>query len=168
MQTIQCRIATKEDAAEIARVHDASRRNAYRAILSEPQLSALTVEERSSYWREQILISDQKDMRIIVAEQERIRGFISVAARRGSNSAEIDRIYVEPEYARNGAGRALINYAFDYLRDYGFEKAVLWTFDENNPARRFYEAIGFTTDGAQRKCSEVPKEIRYAIKIAPW
>lgn len=165
----ECRIAVPDDAAAVARIHDASRRSAYRGLLTDDQLNAMTLDERTEFWRQIIVLGDQKDMRVfvLVASDGLISGFISLKVQRGKNRGELDRIYVYPDESRKRRGSALIKCGLDYLRDYGFQKATLWTFEANSSARQFYDAMGFKPDGAERKWSGMPKELRYAIVIEP-
>jgi putative acetyltransferase len=59
----------------------------------------------------------------------------------------IDQLYVLPGEQRRGVGRALLEVAKS-----NFPTLLLWTFQANEGARRFYEAHGFElaklTDGA--------------------
>ena len=55
------------------------------------------------------------------------------------------------------------------LRDRGAQTAVLWTFEGNDAARRFYEMRGFTLDGAKRTIDvgqELPI-VRYRKPLTP-
>jgi ribosomal protein S18 acetylase RimI-like enzyme len=62
--------------------------------------------------------------------------------------ATVEYLYVEPEMTGRGIGSALLKYAKERL-SHGFS---LWTFQENDGARRFYERHGLRiirlTDGA--------------------
>jgi GNAT superfamily N-acetyltransferase len=59
----------------------------------------------------------------------------------------IDQLYVLPEAQRRGNGSQLLQKAKD-----AFARLHLWTFQRNQPARRFYETKGFVlvreADGA--------------------
>src|ERR1044072_1786272 len=62
----------------------------------------------------------------------------------------IDQIYVLPQAQRRSVGSQLLQKAKD-----AFARLHLWTFQRNQPARRFYEARGFVlvreTDGADNE-----------------
>lgn len=167
--SITCRAAVPDDAAAVARVHDASRRHAYAGLLTEAQLNAMTLEERTKFWRDRIVLAGQSDFRVFVANSDaEVCGFVCVESNRARNVAEIDRIYVLPAWFGQGVGRALMTCALDYLRDYGFEKVRLWAFCDNAPAHAFYVKVGFKLDGAERKWPSMPKEVRFARGIEPW
>jgi ribosomal protein S18 acetylase RimI-like enzyme len=78
-------------------------------------------------------------------EDGRVLGFAALAA------DELTHIYVEPEAQGRGIGGALIDRAKERRPD-GFE---LWVFQQNEPARRFYERRGFVlvreTDGSENE-----------------
>ena len=59
-------------------------------------------------------------------------------------------IYVSPEFARRGVGRALVEASA--ARAQGRYRALtLWVLTANARARRFYEACGFVADGAHQQ-----------------
>jgi putative acetyltransferase len=62
----------------------------------------------------------------------------------------IDQLYVRPGYQGQGVGSALLAVAVSQS-----DELELWTFQENNRARRFYEAKGFVamreTDGSDNE-----------------
>jgi GNAT superfamily N-acetyltransferase len=82
-------------------------------------------------------------------------------------------IYLAPEAIGRGIGRALHDWALDDLRERGCIEATLWVLRENQPARRFYEAAGWRTDG-EPKDEELAggtlHEVRYrrGIVQAEW
>lgn len=169
MSKFLLRQATPDDATSIALVHDTSRRKAYAAILGDAQLNAMTLDERTKFWRERIVLSASEDRTIFVAtENATICGFIAVEGSRKQNHAEIDRIYVLPDVAGQGLGRELITAGVNHLRDFGFERVRLWVFEKNVAAQGFYRKMGLAPDGAERKLPSFPKELRFAKALEPW
>lgn len=87
---------------------------------------------------------------IWLAEGEgRILGFLAIAHSRRNGWEVLERLYVEPDAQNQGVGTALLEQA-KALRPDGL---VLWVFQKNTGARRFYERHGFRlvklTDGAE-------------------
>jgi putative acetyltransferase len=95
------------------------------------------------------LVADQE---VWVAEDEgRVAAFMVLGER------AIDHLYVEPDRAGAGLGSALLEHAKG-RRPHGF---TLWTFQENERARRFYERHGLRavllTDGEdnEERCPDM-------------
>jgi GNAT superfamily N-acetyltransferase len=64
----------------------------------------------------------------------------------GSVSVEgefLRTLYVLPSHQSRGTGSALHDLALERLRDRGYERAKLWTLEENWAARQFYERRGW-------------------------
>jgi GNAT superfamily N-acetyltransferase len=83
-------------------------------------------------------------------------------------AAEVLALYLDPEAVSKGVGGALLSHAVADFRQRGFRRATLWVLESNERARRFYEAAGWTPDGA-RKSEERPgfllHEVRYQISL---
>lgn len=174
------RPATTDDACAIAGVHQASRQQAYRSILSDRLLNAQTLAEREKYWKEQTALAFSSDVEIYVAEHEaespEIVGFIVLLKHncfddlnslgldtdcKDQAMGEIDRIYVHPGLIGNGVGRALMSHALQRLKTLGCTKAFLWVFEANPRARRFYQSMGFSSAGCKRQIMPYPHDLLY-------
>ena len=68
---------------------------------------------------------------------ERILGFATVAP------GWLEQLYVDPDHLGEGIGRRLLELAKERQPD----GLLLWTFQVNDRARRFYERNGFTVVG---------------------
>jgi len=79
-------------------------------------------------------------------------------------TGEVSLIYLEPQAVGKGIGRALFARAVTDLQQRGYAQAILWVLETNARARQFYEAAGWTADGAS-KTEEWPglvlREVRY-------
>jgi ribosomal protein S18 acetylase RimI-like enzyme len=75
-----------------------------------------------------------------VAEEDgRLLGFVAIRRSRRNGWEVVEKIYVDPVAQNRGIGSALLDQA-KALRPDGL---VLWVFQENTGARRFYERHGF-------------------------
>jgi ribosomal protein S18 acetylase RimI-like enzyme len=147
---LRLRRATPADAAALAAVEVASWRAAYRGMMPDAFLDALSEAEKTAHWRENLLKHGQLGRkRVVVAlVDERIIGFVRVGAEHEDSEAGlVYLLYVLPEYWRRGVGRRLISAALDELRDLGLSYAMLWVLRDNQRARRFYEMQGWLEDG---------------------
>jgi len=168
---VTVRAADPHDAASIARVRVESWRWAYRGILPDALLDAMSVDDTERTWRRSILTDES--IRVFVAETaDAAVGFVSASPSRDDDAregtGEIAAIYVVPERAGAGGGRAIMAVAEDALRADGFVRATLWVLRDNAPARGFYEHRGWTWDGTtgthQVECDHLPV-VRYAADL---
>jgi ribosomal protein S18 acetylase RimI-like enzyme len=131
---VRLRRATFEDAGAIAEVFIAS----FGLLTFLPRLH--TDDEHRAFIANVVLPQEE----VVVAEDEAgVAGFIAMA-----HGDLIEHLYVRPERQRRGIGTALLDEAKARMPG-GFR---LWVFQENEPARRFYERNGLAvlelTDGS--------------------
>ena len=114
----------------------------------------------------------QPNALVLVAELESLLGFCASGPSRDADATlatgEITALYVEPERWRTGIGRALIEATLRSAPERNFAKLTLWVLSGNLPARRFYEASGFSADGvtkAELRSGFSLHETRYARAI---
>jgi ribosomal protein S18 acetylase RimI-like enzyme len=161
--TIKVRDATADDIAGIAQIHVDAWRAAYRGHIPDTVLDALNVEDRARMWRGNL--GRASPSRLIVTDP--LTGFCFHGPSRDGEDgvAEIFAIYVRPDCWRQGAGRALCERAEHDAIGRECKALTLWVLKTNDPARRFYERVGYAADGAERintrlTASSLP-EMRY-------
>ncbi len=165
------RDATPSDARAIAEVHVASWRWAYRDDLPAEFLDGLSVDDRERGWVEW-LDPDPGAGTMVVQQRDRIVGFCSFGPSHDDGAtertAEVLTIYLLPEAAGRGIGRDLFASAVERLRALGYDRAMLWVMASNDRSRRFYEAAGWSWDGAASEhrfdCANLPI-VRYATDL---
>lgn len=170
---MRIRPATREDARPIAEVHVASWRHAYRGLLPDDYLEKLSVDEREAQ-RLAWFADPRSSSGVLVAEDDagRVVGFATFGPSRDDDApmgtGEVPAIYVDPAEVGTGIGRQLIEETAAALREAGFTRATLWVLEENESARRFYESVGWTWDGAVSThdfdCANEPV-VRYAVDL---
>jgi len=147
------RTATAADAASIAQIHVETWRVAYRGQIPDAVLNGLDVGRRTVLWQERLA---QRRGAVFVAEDgDSIKGFCDLVPSRDKDAdartvAEIGGIYILPQHWRKGTGRALCNRALATARQQDYTAVTLWVLASNDGARRFYEAMGFSLDGAAK------------------
>jgi ribosomal protein S18 acetylase RimI-like enzyme len=165
------RTANAADAQKVAQIHVETWRTAYRGQVSDAVLDSQSVERRAAFWRERLT---QAKGSVFVAENGDVIGFCDLVPSRDRDASqlvgEIVAIYVHFQHWRRGAGRALCDCALAEARRRGYEVVTLWSLASNSSARRFYEAMGFSLDGATKteKASDGSElhEVRFRRRVA--
>jgi len=165
------RRATGADAQAVAAMHVGAWRTAYRGIVPDPILDEMDVASRArrySFDRR----GHADPVTWIAADGEIVIGMVSIGPSRDDDLpelGEVQALYVEPGRWRSGAGSDLMATAEALLIEAGFREALLWVFRDNDRARRFYEATGWSSDGRSKDVQIGGREIaevRYRKRLA--
>lgn len=167
------RPAMSRYADRLAFVHVRSWQSAYRELLSQDYLDALTPEQRVRSWRRTLADTDWPRRGTVVAEDGDLVGFACIGPSRDAvpvHVGEISSMYVLPAHWGAGVGRRLMAAALASLRSAGCTEAQLWVLDTNARAIRFYESGGWRADGGA-KTDEIGgvtiTEVRYRCELRP-
>ena len=142
-QGIRIRQAADSDARAIAQVHVDSWRSTYAGIVPAEHLDRLSYDAREANWRR--ILADRRQI-VFVAEATdgRIIGFSSGGPERSNDAdyrAELYAIYLFESHQRHGVGRRLVAPLCEWFLSRDWHSMLLWVL-EDNPSRRFYEALG--------------------------
>jgi len=102
-------------------------------------------------WRERIADAVAANFRsphvtVFVAETGgRVIGYASAQFNPdgGSEVGIVGYNAVDPDFRRQGVGRALVQRVVDHLKAQGARVLQVWTLERGEPARRLYESLGF-------------------------
>lgn len=167
------RRARPDDAEAIADAHIRGWQTAYRGLVPDAVLDGFSAERRIAWWNEELARPDsstEPTTTWVVEAPDGVAGFVYTGpARDGpvappAGAGEVFAIYLRPERRGQGYGRVLFAAATADLEQRGLTPLVVWVFEANPPARRFYEAAGFRADGARHAIDfdgVVVPEIRY-------
>jgi ribosomal protein S18 acetylase RimI-like enzyme len=137
--------ASLQDAEGIAAAHVSAWQTAYRGIVSDAFLDAMSVDDRTSRWR--ALLSDQQCSILVAKVHEQVLGFVRYGKHREERSspeeAEIWTMYVHPKAWRGGIGRSLMTAALSALDQRGYLSTWVWVLAANHQAITFYSSCGF-------------------------
>ncbi len=147
------REASLSDVTGVARVHVDTWRSAYRGLMSEAFLAAMSYADRERIWTQNLSNSARQSFLFVAeAPSGQIVGFASGGPERTHRQdypGELYALYVLQEYQGQGIGRALMAVASGKLLERGLESMLIWVLAGNQPARRFYEALGGVPAGEQ-------------------
>lgn len=134
------RLAAGDDLAAVASVYARSWRHAYRGIVPQGFLDALS----EGFW--QLGLEQSADRTFVAREGGETVGVCTYGPARVEafvGWGEVVSLYVLPERTGGGIGSKLLDAALGALAAEGFERAYLWVLTDNAPARAFYERRGF-------------------------
>lgn len=142
------RDATPDDAARVGEVHHRAREEAYPAFLPPERVNTRTIAERQAQWLE--FARDPgygRDRFLVVLEapREGIVGFAGGGPQRHGDPAfpgEVWSIYLRRAHRGQGNGRRLMSAVASRLHGAGYPALIVWTQQQNAPARGFYENLG--------------------------
>jgi ribosomal protein S18 acetylase RimI-like enzyme len=164
MTEARVRAATVDDAPVIADIHVRGWQMTYRGLVPDAALDRLSIERRQVGWHDIIERQAQAldagdhamtDRTWVVEADGLVVGFAatgpgrSESAKPPDGAGEIHSIYIARGSSGRGFGRALFAHAVEDLQTRAFEPIVVWVFEANAVARRFYEAAGFRADGVR-------------------
>jgi GNAT superfamily N-acetyltransferase len=154
---MRVRRASRQDARAIAEVHVRAWRSAYRGLVPDQLLDALSIEERERAWTEVLGGTGGSSFTLVaVVGDGRVVGFCTASTPSrdedaSESTAEVMATYVDPEHWRAGVGGSLLQSTLAELRRTRFRDATLWVFADNGPARAFYREFGFEPNGRERR-----------------
>lgn len=150
IKEIQLRRATVADAEALAAIRIEGWRTAYRGMIPDSYLDEMSLDENLLHWRAilQALPAKQDSLCVYVAvTDEEVVGFVSamkLSEAKLNKDAEINAIYIRPQYQRCGIGKRMLHKAARSLKEMGCHSCVIWVIEGNHPARHFYEEMGGT------------------------
>jgi L-amino acid N-acyltransferase YncA len=166
VSSMRIRDAVVEDAGQIAGIHVRSWQFAYRGIVPDDVLDALSTEQRRAFWVEELVRSSRRTL--VVEVDEAIAGWAAFGPCRDADApaaVEVYGIYLDPAFLRRGLGKLLWAAACRAMAADGHARAAVWVVSANDRARRFYESMGGVLDDSASKVVEregVPlPQVRY-------
>jgi GNAT superfamily N-acetyltransferase len=154
---IEYRAAKVEDAARIATVEVLAQQIAYRHFLPASHLDNMSVSDRTQVWYG-FIQSDDPTQVIVAAHDERVIGWMRIGKYSNPEMGYIFDLFVLPDYWGKGIGEGLMYEAHQVFNDNGHKAALLYVFEANMRARRFYDRLGWSPDGRvyDKEISGVP------------
>ncbi|WP_449316806.1 N-acetyltransferase family protein [Rubneribacter sp.] len=143
-QRIVRRLNSGDDLRAVAGVYAASWRAAYRGLVPQAYLDALSPDD----WTGSLAARARRTW--IACEGGEVVGVSTYGPARDEaffSWGEVVSIYVRPEHLHAGWGSRLLQASLDALSAEGFASVCLWVLEGNAAARAFYERCGFVCNG---------------------
>jgi GNAT superfamily N-acetyltransferase len=162
------RKATRDDASQIADVHVASWRDAYRTVLDPAFLAGPIERNRLEAWTARLDNQEEHEQITIAVDAEVAVGFVCVVGDQNPKWGQwVDNLHVRPHYRGRGIGAILLKSAASWVaRRYPSSGLYLWVFEANVRARRFYERLGGRT--VEKGVSNIPSAHGAVILRLHW
>ena len=166
---ISIRHARPGDAGEIAQVHDASWRDAYRGVIPGVELERMIARRGPNWWHTAILRGTGL---LVLESDEEIVGYSTYGRNRVPSmpySGEIFELYLQPEHQGLGLGRRLFNAARRELAEHGYLSTIFWALADNDKALAFYRSLGGQTirRAEERFGSDMLTRVAFGFVSAP-
>ncbi len=157
MSNYQVRPATLRDAKAIAQIHTASALEAYRGIVPDDQLKAMSsVEKRQAYWREAIEYCEPQVH--VAIDGDKIVGFVGFDRSRDEKSRQTTgEVWpsMRPFALEQRCRRDAVGCSREGLQEEGCTNVTVWVPLRNERALRFHEMAGFKREMSTAKTTPV-------------
>ncbi|MGW3413150.1 N-acetyltransferase family protein [Streptomyces sp. NPDC000888] len=175
---------TLDDCLRVAEIRIRGWQTAYKGLIPQSYLDALSVEEDAARRRERFGRGGTEIVNLVAVgapprplrhwgRDGEVVGWVCHGPYRDgevrTGDVELYAIYVHPDRAGDGVGQALLSESVERCAAAGHGRMLLWVLKGNTRARRFYERAGFTPDGAEEPFDvdgvAVP-EVRYVRALS--
>ena len=85
----------------------------------------------------------------VLMDGEKLIGSVAVK-KCGKKEAELKRVFLAPSYRRRGLGRKLSLWAYEWARERGCKKMMIWSDTEFEAAHHLYRGLGAEDTGRRR------------------
>jgi GNAT superfamily N-acetyltransferase len=138
---IDVRPARAADAGQLADVYAASWREAYSGIIPAVTLERMIVRRGAGWWRD---ILSRRAVLVLDVDGT-VAGYASFAPARGRShpsAAEVQELYLRPEYQGIGLGVRLFSATLKRIKSRGYVRVLVRALAENDRANGFYTRYG--------------------------
>ncbi|NEC89852.1 GNAT family N-acetyltransferase [Streptomyces sp. SID12501] len=169
---ILVREMTLDDCDRVPGIRIRSWQHAYKGLMPQPYLDALSVTEDAERRRTFFVRAGSEVVDLVAERAGEVIGWACHGPYRDgeirTDDAELYAIYVDTGQFGAGVGQALLREAVRRCADAKHPRMLLWVLKGNGRARRFYERAGFAADGAEEPFDvdgvAVP-EVRYVREL---
>ncbi len=166
MSNIEIRKACPGDEKILAYIQTESWKAAFADILSAEELTRCTDTAKAEEMYRRVIETGRVSM-IIEYADGRPHGIAAWGANRcdmGENVAELICIHSLPDKWRMGYGSVMMSHVLEQMKQAGYSDVILWVFEDNARARRFYEKHGFTLTEQAKQANGIT-EVMYSRKL---
>lgn len=158
--------AKSGDEEVLAYIQTESWKSAFKNILNKEVLNECTKMDKAISMYKRLLEQNYGNGYILKVEGEPhcIAWWNDTREKDMPGYAELICIHSLPDNWRKGYGSRMMDRVLSDISSAGYTKVMLWVFEKNTRARKFYEANGFITKGKENP-GIVPTEICYEKEL---
>ena len=166
MNNVIIRKAIPGDEQVLAYIQTESWKAAFAGILSPEELVRCTDLQNAEQMYRNILLSEFCDIAIefVDGNPHCIAAWGKNRCDLGDTVGELICIHSLQNNWAKGYGSAMMEYVLDQLQQANYESVILWVFEDNKRARKFYEKHGFKLT-EQKKLANGIAELMYIKKL---
>ena len=166
--TYSIKRACEGDEQTLAYIQTQSWKQAFQNILSREELERCTEIQKVTAMYKKLLENHIGNGYILTVDGHPhcIAWWDTTREKEMPGYAELICIHSLQEHWRQGYGSKMMNRVISDITQAGYPKVMLWVFEQNTRARKFYEAKGFFPNG-KTKPNLVPTEICYERTLCP-
>ncbi len=165
MKDYVIRKAKISDKEAIAGIYVNSWKFAYKGIVPQDYLDSLSIKKYLKRLEDKTQLDE-----FLLESFRQVIGLVKIIDCRDADKqscAEIQTIYLLPEFIGQGYGSILLKWLIEYAQSVGYKNIIVWVLTENTRARKAYERVGFQKDKVKLVTiggAEL-KETRYSLKL---
>ena len=166
MDNVKIRKATPGDEQVLAYIQTESWKAAFVDILSPEELERCTNLEKAEQMYHSVLYHEGCNLAVELVNDQRhcIAAWGTNRCDLGNTVGELICIHSLQNNWAKGYGSAMMEYVLAQLQQVNYESVILWVFEDNKRARKFYEKHGFELTG-QTKAYIGITEVMYRKKL---
>ena len=162
MDSVIIRKAIPGDEQVLAYIQTESWKAAFAGILSPEELERCTSLQKAEKMYHSVLLREDCNMAIELVNNQPhcIAAWAKNRCDLGNTVGKLICIHSLQNNWAKGYGSAMMEYVLAQLQQANYESVILWVFEENTRARKFYEKHGFTLT-EQKKLANGIAEVMY-------
>ena len=165
------RKALVSDYCRLAEIHVFGWRCAYKDFIPiEYLINKMIVKFREDKWHKILTEIDDSNKTYVYEENNIIKGIMTIGdcrdEYRTDKTFELWSLYIDPLFQRKNIGMKFMEFCKKEAKNKGKQEIVLWVFEKNINAIKFYTKIGYIFDGRKNFLNEINEnELRFKLKI---
>ena len=166
MDNIRLRKAESGDEKILAYIQTESWKAAFSEILSAEELIRSTDAKKAEKMYKNVLKQNFVNLFIEFVDEKPhcIAGWSENRSELGAGTAELICIHSLCDKWHRGYGSVMMRHILDEIKEAGYSKVILWVFEKNLNARRFYEKHGFELSDLRNQ-SHGAVEVMYSKRL---